>query len=71
MTIVILDDIKKNSILKRGIGIESDKICKQVRVQKVWKQVRDQKSIETSSRFMICRTKINSKAFVIPILTVI
>ena len=40
MTIVILDDIK------RGIGIESEKICKQVRDQKVWKQVRDQKVLK-------------------------
>ena len=28
--------------LKRGIGIESEKVCKQVRDQKVWKQVKDE-----------------------------
>ena len=26
---------------KKGIGIESEKLCKQVRVQIVWKQVKD------------------------------
>ena len=36
--IFILDDFKKIAILKKGIGIES---------QKLYKQVKDQKSIET------------------------
>ena len=49
------------------------KIKKQVRDQKAVKQVRDQNSIETnyrwSSKFIICRTKINSKALAILILT--
>ena len=33
--------IVKNSILKRGIGIESETAWQQVRDQKVWKQVTD------------------------------
>ena len=33
--------IEKISILKKGIGVESEKVCKQVRDQKVWKQVKD------------------------------
>ena len=36
----ILDD-RKTSILKKGIGIESEKVCEQVRDKKVWKQVKD------------------------------
>ena len=40
-----LDDSKKFSILKKGIGIEKD------RDQKVSKQVRDEKSTETSQRW--------------------
>ena len=36
--IIILDDSKKFSILKRGIGIESEKVSKQVlEIKKVWK----------------------------------
>ena len=31
--------IQKFVILKKGIGIESEKVCKQVRDQMVWKQV--------------------------------
>ena len=35
-----LDD-RKIFNFKKGIGIESEKVCKQVRDQKVWKQVKD------------------------------
>ena len=31
--------LKKIVILRKGIGIESEKVCKQVRDQMVWKQV--------------------------------
>ena len=31
--------ILKNTILKKGIGIKSEKVCKQVRDQIVWKWV--------------------------------
>ena len=34
--------VKKLSILKKGIGIESEKVSKQVlEIKKVWKQVKD------------------------------
>ena len=31
----------KNAILKKVVGIKSEKVCKQVRDQIVWKQVED------------------------------
>ena len=34
-----LDDSNKFSILKRGIGVKSEKVCKQVR--DTWKQIKD------------------------------
>ena len=36
------------SILKRRIGIESEKYANELKILKVWKQVRNQKSMETS-----------------------
>ena len=33
--------IKKFSILKRGIGIESDKYANKLKIKKLWKQVKD------------------------------
>ena len=33
--------ILKNCNFKKGIGIKSEKVCKQVRDQIVWKQVED------------------------------
>ena len=33
--------IEKNSILKRGIGIESEKYANKLKIKKVWKQVKD------------------------------
>ena len=36
-----LEMIKKLAILKKGIGIKSEKVCNQVRGQIVWKQVED------------------------------
>ena len=33
--------IKRFVTLKKGIGMKSEKVCKQVRDQKVWKQVED------------------------------
>ena len=39
---ILLDDSKKFSILKRGIGIKSEKVSKQVlEIKKVWKKVKD------------------------------
>ena len=32
----------KNAILKKGIGIKSEKVCIQVRDQIVWKQIEEQ-----------------------------
>ena len=52
-----LDDIKKITILKNGIGIEG---------QKVRKQVRDQRN----SAQVLLEIEKNPKAFAIPILTV-
>ena len=50
----------KNASLK-GIEIERQKLCKQMRNQIVWKQVED----ELKGCY---RRRINSKAFAIPIL---
>ena len=36
-----LEMSKKLAILKKGIGIESENVCNQVRGQIVWKQVED------------------------------
>ena len=36
-----LDDRKKFSVLKRGIGIESEKYANNLEIKKVWKQVKD------------------------------
>ena len=33
--------IEKNLILKRGIGIESEKYAKKLEIIKVWKQFKD------------------------------
>ena len=38
LVITVRNDLKN---LKKGIGIESEKVCKQVRDQIVWKQVKD------------------------------
>ena len=62
--------------LKRGIGIESEKVCKQtswrsknngskLEIKKIWKQVED----GAQGIIIIRRMKINFKAFAIPILT--
>ena len=63
------------SIKKRGIGIESEKVCKaswrskkygnKLEIKKIWKQVKD----GAQGIIIIRRMKINSKAFAIPILT--
>ena len=49
---------------KKGIGIESEKLWKQVRE---WKQVKD----GAHGLLYVRRMKINSKAFAIPILIAI
>ena len=51
-----LDDIKKFAILKNGIGIEGQKICKHVRDQR-------------NSAQVLLEIEKNPKAFAIPILT--
>ena len=33
--------IQKNSLLKKGIGIESEKYANKSEIKKVWKQVKD------------------------------
>ena len=63
--IIILDEFKKFAILKKGIGIESQNLCK---------QFTDQKTMETrwnSILWLYYRRKVNSKAFAIPNLTTI
>ena len=39
--ITVRNDLKNLQFLKKGIGIESEKVCKQVRDQIVWKRVED------------------------------
>ena len=56
-----LDEFKKFAILKKGIGIESQNLCK---------QFNDQKTIQTRWNSTIAiEQKVDSKAFAIPILT--
>ena len=76
--VYILDDSKKFSILKKGIGIERENLWKQdiQRSKKQvgeWKQVREWKQVkdEAQAWFIKCRTKIKSKVFAIPILTAV
>ena len=57
----LYNDFKKIATLKKGIRIESEKVCKQVRDQIVWRQIEDTAQVLLP----------NSKAFAIPILTVI
>ena len=44
------------------------KLCKQVRGQKVWKQIREWKHVEHRAQGLLYLEQ-NSKAFAIPILT--
>ena len=56
-----LDEFKKFAILKKGIGIESQNLCK---------QFNDQKTIQTRWNSTVAiEQKFYSKAFAIPILT--
>ena len=56
-----LDEFKKFAILKKGIGIESQNLCK---------QFNDQKTIQTRwDSTVAIEQKVDSKAFTIPILT--
>ena len=61
---ILLDDFKNFVILKKGIGIESQKtICK---------QANNQKTIQTRwNSIVIMEQNVDSKAFAIPILTAI
>ena len=53
--------LKKFAILKKGIGIESQNLCK---------QFNDQKTIQTRWNSTVAiEQKVDSKAFAIPILT--
>ena len=45
------------------------KSWKKLELTKVWKQVREWKQVQDRAQDLLCRTKFNSKAFVIPILT--
>ena len=57
----IIDEFKKFAILKKGIGIESQNLCK---------QFNDQKTIQTRWNSTVAiEQKVDSKAFAIPILT--
>ena len=56
--------IEKIFILKRGIGIESEKYVNKLEIKKVWKKVKD--GVQNRDK-----QKINSKAFAILILTAI
>ena len=59
--IYILDEFKKFAILKKGIGIESQNLCK---------QFNDQKTMQTRWNSTVAiEQKVDSKAFAIPILT--
>ena len=56
-----LDEFKKFAILNKGIGIESQNLCK---------QFNDQKTTQTRSNSTVAiEQKVDSKAFAIPILT--
>ena len=58
-----LDEFKKFAILKKGIGIESQNLCK---------QFNDQKTIQTRWNSTVAieqKVDSRSKAFAIPILT--
>ena len=57
----LLDEFKKFAILKKGIGIESQNLCK---------QFNDQKTMQTRWNSTVAiEQKVDSKAFAIPILT--
>ena len=60
-----LDEFKKFVILKKGIGIESQNLCKQFNDQKNYRN-----KMKLNHMVVIARRKVNSKAFAIPILTV-
>ena len=56
-----IDEFKKFAILKKGIGIESQNLCK---------QFNDQKTMQTRWNSTVAiEQKVDSKAFAIPILT--
>ena len=57
-----LNEFKKFAILKKGIGIESQSVCKLFKDQKLQKQ-------DGTQSYGCYRRKVNSKAFAIPILT--
>ena len=54
--------LEKFALLKKGIGIESERVCKKGRDQIVWKQVEDVAQ-------GCYRRKMNFKAFAVHILT--
>ena len=59
--IILIDEFKKLAILKKGIGIESQNLCK---------QFNDQKTRQTRWNSTVAiEQKVDSKAFAIPILT--
>ena len=59
--IILLDEFKKFAILKKGIEIESQNLCK---------QFNNQKTIQTRWNSTVAiEQKVDSKAFAIPILT--
>ena len=58
---ILLDEFKKFAILKKGIGIESQNLCK---------QFNDQKTMQTRWNSTVAiEQKVDSKAFAISILT--
>ena len=58
---IYIDEFKKIEILKKGIGIESQTLCK---------QFNDQKTIQTRWNSTVAiEQKVDSKAFAISILT--
>ena len=61
-TLLLLDEFKKFVILKKGIGIESQNLCK---------HFNDQKTMQTRWNSTVAiEQKVDSKVFAIPILTV-
>ena len=59
--------VKNFQFLKRGIGIEGEKIIEKSSRSKVWKQIREWKQVEHRAQCSLY-LKQNSKAFAIPIL---
>ena len=61
--------VKNFQFLKRGIGIEGEKIIEKSSRSKVWKQIREWKQVEHRAQCSLY-LKQNSKAFAIPILRI-